>query len=400
MASPMGPIVVNSGTPTSLGGLPEPQVRKNLFAAGPISPMVDQLDAENRRVLALRPDPHRHLDPAGEAVALIQQALSRTRQNPTMVESPRTPMSGSRRFPSLVEESPALGAYPNPPSGSRLNPTIIEESSTQIEEDECDQWFPLALEQGNDDEEEEIGVLEHRPLQHSPISSASSPAPPEPMSGTRDRPMLVEESPAPRYIMVEDSSAPQYIVVEESPVPMSGVKDRPCLVVESPEPMEDRAGTTSPVPMSGTKDRPSVVDDSPAMPKVNNPCWGGGNSVEGGSATLPINLVSPPTTTSHTEDPQLRVLPNWGGDPEVATGSEPVFAFHPRTQSPLVVPDSSEYIVVDESPPPPPQLNTVGPVSPPPSARPRQVAYIEQVQGIPHLIRPSCGGGSGEGTFL
>ena len=27
---------------------------------------------------------------------------------------------------------------------------------TQVQEDECDQWFPLALEQGNDDEEEEI----------------------------------------------------------------------------------------------------------------------------------------------------------------------------------------------------------------------------------------------------
>ena len=309
-ASPMGPIVVDSGTPPSLGGLPEPQVRKNLFAAGPISPIVDQLDAENRRVLALTPDPHGHLGPAREAVALIQQALSGTRQNPTVVESSPTPMSGSRRFPSLVEESPALGAYPNPPSGSRLNPTIIEESPTQIEEDECDQWFPLAVEQWNDDEEEEIGVLERHELHHSPISVASSPAPPEPMSGTRDRPMLVEESPAPHYITVEDSPAPQFIAVEDSPVPMSGVKKRPCLVVESPEPTEDRAGTTSPVPMSGTKDRPSLVDDSPAMPKVNNLCWGGGTQVEGGSATLPINLVSPPTNTSPTEDPQL---PNWGG---------------------------------------------------------------------------------------
>ena len=90
------------------------------------------------------------------------------------------------------------------------------------------------------------------------------------------------------------------LFVEESPVPMSGVKNRPCLVVESPEPTEDRAGTTSPVPMSGTKDRPSLVDDSPAMPKVNNLCWGGGSPVEGGSATLPINLVSPPTNTSPT----------------------------------------------------------------------------------------------------
>ena len=310
MASPMGPIVVDSGTPPSLGGLPEPQVRKNLFAAGPISPIVDQLDAENRRVLALTPDPHGHLGPAREAVALIQQALSGTRQNPTVVESSPTPMSGSRRFPSLVEESPALGAYPNPPSGSRLNLTIIEESPAQIKEDECDQWFPLAVEQGNDDEEEEIGVLERHELHHSPISVASSPAPLEPTSGTRDRPMLVEESLAPHYITVEDSPAPQFIVVEESPVPMSGVKNRPCLVVESPEPTEDRAGTTSPVPMSGTKDRPSLVDDSPAMPKVNNLCWGGGNPVEGSSATLPINLVSPPTNTSPTEDPQL---PNRGG---------------------------------------------------------------------------------------
>ena len=332
MASPMGPIVVDSGTPPSLGGLPQPQVGKNLFAAGPISPIVDQLDAENRRVIALTPDPHGHLGPTREAVALIQQALSGTRQNPTMVESSPTPMSGSRQFPSPVEESPALGAYPSPPSGSTLNPTIIEESPTQIEEDECEQWFPLALEQGNDDAEEEIGVLEHRPLHHSPISVASSPAPPEPMSGTRDRPMLVEESQAPHYIMVEDSPAPQCIVVDESPVPMSGVKDRPCLVVESPEPTEDRAGTTSPVPMSGTKDRPSLVDDSPAMPKVDNLCWGGGNPVEGGSATLPINLVSPPTTTSPTEDPQLRVLPSWGKGLKVATGSEPVFASHPRTQ--------------------------------------------------------------------
>ena len=100
-----------------------------------------------------------------------------------------------------------------------------------MEEDECDQWFPVALEQGNDDEEEEIGVLEHRPLQHSPISVASSLALPEPMSGSRDCPMHVEESPAPHYIMVEDSLAPQCIVVEESPVPMSGVKDRLCLVI-------------------------------------------------------------------------------------------------------------------------------------------------------------------------
>ena len=153
-------------------------------------------------------------------------------------------------------------------------------------------------------------MLERHELHHSPISVASSPAPPEPMLGTRDRPMLVEESPAPHYIMVEDSPAPHFIVVEESLVRMSGVKNRPCLVVESPEPTEDRASTTSPVSMSGTKDRPSLVDDSLAMPKVNNLCCRGGNLVEGGSATLPILLVWPPTTTSPTEAPQL---PDWGG---------------------------------------------------------------------------------------
>ena len=153
-------------------------------------------------------------------------------------------------------------------------------------------------------------MLERHEPHHSPFSVASSPAPPEPMSGTRDRPMLVEETPAPHYITVEDSPTPQFIVVEESRVPMSSVKNRPCLVVESPEPTEDRAGTTSPVPMSGTKDGPSLMDDSLAMPKVNNLCWGGGNPVEGGSATLSINLVSPPTNTSPTEDPYL---PKSGG---------------------------------------------------------------------------------------
>ena len=166
-----------------------------------------------------------------------------------MVESSPTPMSGSRGFPSLVEESPSLGAYPNPPSGSRLNPTIIQESPTQIEEDESDRWFLLVLEYGSDDEEEEIGVLEGRAFHHSPISVASSPAVPEPMSGTRNRPMLVEDSPAPQCIILEDSLAPQYIVVEESPVPMSGVKDSLCLGVKSLEPTEDRGGTTSPMPL-------------------------------------------------------------------------------------------------------------------------------------------------------
>ena len=131
------------------------------------------------------------------------------------------------------------------------------------------------------------------------------------------------------------------------------------------------------------------------MPKVNNLCRGGGNPVEGGSATLPINLVSPPSTTSPMEDPEPRVLPNWGVNPEVSTCSEPVFASHPRIQSPIVVHESPQYIVVDKSPPPTPQPNTVGPVSAPPSPRPRQAAYIQRLHGIPHLIRPSSGGGSG-----
>ena len=41
----------------------------------------------------------------------------------------------------------------------------------QIEEDECDQWFPLTLEQGNDDEEKEIGILERCELHHFPFFS-------------------------------------------------------------------------------------------------------------------------------------------------------------------------------------------------------------------------------------
>ena len=305
-------------------------------------------------------------------------------------------MDGSS-FPPLARILLPWERIPIPQSGSRLNPTIIEESPTQIEEDECDQWFLLAWGQGNDDEEEDNGALERHELNHSPISIASSPAPPEPMPGTRDRPVLVEEFPAPHYIMVEDSPASQCIVVEESPFPLSRIENHPCLVVESLEPTEGRAGTECPVPMSGTKDRPSLVDDSPAVPKVNNLCWGGGNPVEGGSATLQINLGSPPSTTSTMEEPRPRVLPDLGGDPEVATGSEPVFASLPKIQSPMVVHESPQYIVADESPPPTPQPNTVGPVSPPPSPRPPKVAYIERVHGIPHMIWPPRGGGSGGG---
>ena len=183
MASPMGPIVVDSATPPSLGGLPETKVKKNLFTEGPISPIVDQLDAKNCRVGPPTSDPHGHLGAAREAVALIQQALSGTRQNFTMVELSPNRMSESWRFLSLVEKSPSFEAYPDPPSGSRLNPTIFHESPAQIEEDECDRWFPLAMEQGSDHGEEKIGVLERRALHRSPISVASLPVLPEPLSG-------------------------------------------------------------------------------------------------------------------------------------------------------------------------------------------------------------------------
>ena len=97
-ARPVGPILVDSDTPLSLGGLPEPQVRKKVFAAGPISPVVDQLDAENCRVGPPTSDAHGHRGPARESVALLEQALSGTRQNSTMVELLPTPMSISRDF--------------------------------------------------------------------------------------------------------------------------------------------------------------------------------------------------------------------------------------------------------------------------------------------------------------
>ena len=156
------------------------------------------------------------------------------------------------------------------------------------------------------------------------FSVAPSPAPPEPISGTRDRPVLVEESPAPHYITVEDSPAPQFIVVEESPVPMSGVKNRPCLVVESPEPTEDRNGTTSPVPMSGTKDRPSLVDDSPAMPKVNNLCLGGGESVGGRLSNPPNKLgLSPHKYISWEGPPSAQ----FGGGSRGCNGIGACFCF-------------------------------------------------------------------------
>ena len=63
----------------------------------------------------------------------------------------------------------------------------------------------------------------------------------------------------------------------------------------------------------------------------------------------------------------------------------------------MVVHETPQYIVVDESPPPPLQPNAVGPVSPRPSAR--QPAYMDHANGIPYLIRPSRGGGSGGGEI-
>ena len=215
-----------------------------------------------------------------------------------------------------------------------------------------------------------IGVLEHRPLHHSPDSVASSPEPPAPMSGTRSSPMLVQESPAPHYIMVEDSRARLYIVVEEPPMPMSGVKYRPCLVPESPEPIQDRGGTKCTVPKSGTKDRPSLVDDSAAVPKVRNPCGGGENLVERGSATLPINLVSPPGTTFPVEGPQPRVLTGARGEIQRLQQARSRFcASHSSIQSPTVVHESPQYVVVEECPSPARQPNPVGPTSPSPSPR-------------------------------
>ena len=120
---------------------------------------------------------------------------------------------------------------------------------------------------------------------------------------------------------------------------------------------------------------------------------GGENPLEGGSATLPINLVSPPSSAFPMEDPKPGVLPNWTGNAEVATGSEHVSASHPLMQSPTVLHESPEYVVLEESPPPPPQPNPVGPIFPPLS--PCQDAYIEQENAILYLIWPSRGGSSG-----
>ena len=120
--------------------------------------------------------------------------------------------------------------------------------------------------------------------------------------------------------------------------------------------------------------------------------------MEGGLATFPTNLVSPPSTTFPMKHPQPLVQPNWGRNPEVAAGLEPVFASHLSIKSLTLVHELPQYIVVEESLLPPPQPNPVGPDSPPLS--PRQGAYIKYLNGIPYLIRPSHGEGSGGGAFL
>ena len=61
MASPIGPIVVESGEPPSLGRPSEPRVKRNLFSAGPISPIIDHTESEFHRVGPSTPDPHNHL---------------------------------------------------------------------------------------------------------------------------------------------------------------------------------------------------------------------------------------------------------------------------------------------------------------------------------------------------
>ena len=170
-------------------------------------------------------------------------------------------------------------------------------------------------------------MLERHEFHHSPISVASSPAPPEPMSGTRDRPMFAEESPAPHYITVGDSPAPQCIVVEESPVPMSGVKNRPCLVVESPEPTKDRAVTESQAPMSGAKDRPSLVDESPAVPKVNNLCLGGRESGGGRFSQPPKKLGLSPHNYISYGGPSTAGTAQFGGGSRGCNGLRACFCF-------------------------------------------------------------------------
>ena len=92
---------------------------------------------------------------------------------------------------------------------------------------------PSSLDHKSNDEGGEIGVSERCKPHHSPVSVASLPAPPEPMSGTRYQPTPVEESPAPLYLVVEKLLVPQCLLMEESPAPMGGLNDCVCLAVDS-----------------------------------------------------------------------------------------------------------------------------------------------------------------------
>ena len=133
---------------------------------------------------------------------------------PWVADSP-APLNATLFNPALVLESPV------PPEDIRDHPMVI------ADDEESDRWSLLSLESGSDDEGEEIGVLRHRGSRRSPIRVAPLPESPVPMSGTRDRPMMVKESL----------------------VPMSGSRDRPRLIVESPQESPGEQTTCeSPVP--------------------------------------------------------------------------------------------------------------------------------------------------------
>ena len=105
--------------------------------------------------------------------------------------------------------------------------------------------------------------------------------------------------------------------------------------------------------------------------------------------------LSPLFYTSCGGPPTAGTTQLQGGDPEAVTDAEPVSAPHPQIQSPTVVHESPQYIVVEESPTPPPQPNPVSSISSPPP--PREGADIGYVNGIAYLIRPSRSGSPGGG---
>ena len=117
--------------------------------------------------------------------------------------------------------------------------------------------------------------------------------------------------------------------------------------------------------------------------------------MEGGWATLPLNLVPPPSIAPSLAEPQPWSLPIKRGAPGAVTSTEHVSAPHPQIQRPRVVHESPQYILAEESPPPPPQANPVGPITP--LRAPRQGAYIQHMSSIPYLTRRFRGGCSGGG---